>query len=202
VSGRIEFVEDEPAVEPEPPQPPPRQHRWLLRGAVLAVVAGALVTWIVTRPASGPAPHPVHRQAMQPVPSILDTEPIQGRTRCQVGGPVDGEIATAMHRFLHRITVQPLLGTRCVLTVGPKRRVVAEAITASAHGYDVQVNLSARSSEFPPPVPRDRTIELGRIETEAAGVRVQVIATGYPAGNPPMIRLQRLADYLSLNTAL
>jgi hypothetical protein len=201
VSGRIEFVEDELDVEPEPPQPPPRQHRWLLRAAAVAVVAAVLVTWIVTRPASEPA-HLPHHQAQQPVPSIFDTEPIQVHTRCQIGGPVDGEVATAIHRFLHRITVQPLLGTRCVLTVGPKHRIVAEAITASAHGYDVRVSLSARSAEFPPPVPRDRPIELGRIETEAAGVRVQVIATGFPAGNPPMIRLQRLADYLSLNTAL
>jgi hypothetical protein len=136
------------------------------------------------------------------VPSILDTEPIQGHTRCHDGGPVDSDVATAMHRFLHRITLQPVLGTRCILTVGAKQRLIAEAITASAHGYDVQVNLSARSAEFPSPVPRDRAIELGRIETEAAGVRVQIIATGFPAGNPPMIRLQRLADYLSLNTAL
>jgi hypothetical protein len=136
------------------------------------------------------------------VPSILDTEPIEGRTDCRDGGPVDAGVATAMHRFLHRVKLQPVLGTRCILTTGTKQRLVAEAVTASAHGYDVQVNLSARSAEFPPPVPRDRAIELGRIETEAAGVRVQVIATGFPAGNPPMVRLQRLADYLSLNTAL
>jgi hypothetical protein len=203
MSGRIEFVADAAAFEPEPPRPPRSRRQWVVRGVALAVVVAALATWIATRPATGHSRAQHRRQALQPVPSILDTEPIQGRTQCRGGGPVDVGVAAAMHRFLHRVTLQPTLGQRCVLTVGTKRRIVAEAVTASAHGYDVQVNLSARSAQFPPPVPRDRAIELGRIETEAAGVRVQVIATGFPAaGNPPMVRLQRLADFLSLNTAL
>jgi hypothetical protein len=201
MSGRIEFVDDELAAEPEPPPPAHTPGRRLLRVAAFAVVVAAAVTWIATRPGGRPATVSRH-PALRPVPSILDTEPIQGATRCRGGGPVDSGVAAAMHRYLHRLTLQPMLGMRCVLTVGAKQRIVAEAITASAHGYDVQVNLSARSADFPPPAPRDRTIELGRIETEAAGVRVQVIATGYPAGRPPMVRLQKLADYLSLNTAL
>lgn len=202
MQGSVEFVEDDDtALDPQPPARPRRRAHRALRAGAVALALAAVLAWVVTRPSPSPGTPPRH-VAVRPVPSILDTEPTTVQLRCQVGGTPDADVTAAMRHYLHRVTIQTVLGRRCVRTTGTRHRLVSEAVTGTVRGYDIQVNLSAPTAAFPPVLPRDRVLELGRVETEAAGVRVQVIATGYRGGHPPMARLQKLADYLSLNTAL
>ena len=49
---------------------------------------------------------------------------------------------------------------------------------------------------------RQVKVPLGGVEVEGAGVRVRIIALGVAHDWLPTLRLQRLADFLSLNTVL
>ena len=198
MSAPIEFVVSDEPVEPLPPSRPPRRHRWLARMIVLTVVLAAGITWIATRPTARPSvPH-----ANRAVPSILNDEPYR-QLRCYNGVPIPAHVLATVNRYLPRTTVQQPLTTRCVRIDGTDRRIVAESIIVNAAGYNLRIALSAPDAQFPPMAELDRASVLGRIETEAAGVRVQLIATGFSAGSAaPMARLQHLADDLSLSTAL
>src|SRR5579875_1875893 len=199
MSAPIEFVASDEPVEPLPPPRPPRRHRWLIRILALALVLAAGITWIATRPTARPT---VAEHANRAVPSILNDEPYR-QLRCYNGAPIPAQVVTTVNRFLPRTTVQQPLTTRCVRSDGTDRRIVAESIIVNAAGYSLRIALSAPDAQFPPMAELDRASVLGRIETEAAGVRVQLIATGFgPASSAPMARLQHLADDLSLSTAL
>lgn len=197
MSAPIEFVASDEPVEPLPPPRPPRPHRWLIRILALAVVLAAGITWIATRPTARPSvPH-----ANRAVPSILNDEPYR-QLRCYNGAPIPAQVIATVNRYLRRTTVQQPLTTRCIRSDGTDRRIVAEAVIVNAAGYNLRIALSAPDAQFPPMAELDRASVLGRIETEAAGVRVQLIATGFAGSRAPMARLQHLADDLSLGTAL
>lgn len=197
MSAPIEFVASDEPVEPLPPDRPPRPHRWLIRIIALAVVLAAGITWVVTRPTARPfVPH-----ANRAVPSILNDEPYR-QLHCYNGAPIPVQVIATVDRYLPRTTVQQPLTTRCVRSDGTDRRIVAEAVIVNAAGYNLRIALSAPNAHFPPMAELDRASVLGRIETEAAGVRVQLIATGFAGSAAPMARLQHLADAISLSTAL
>jgi hypothetical protein len=206
----IEFlpqeVDDEPAqLEPRAPRP-----AWMLGGlrvAVVAAVIAGLAVWIATRP-SGPAQHrPTQAAVTKPTLPQHDIRPAPTVTKCTTGAPVPDEVTQAMRRFLDGIVIKNLLTNRCVSRSVTERRIQSETVNGSLGPINVEVALSMRNAEFPPafqttPAVGRPTTLLGSVETESAGVKVRISAVGKGGTRAPMYQLQRLADYLSLNTVL
>jgi hypothetical protein len=206
----VEFLppeesDDEPA-EREPREPRPR---WLIAAArigAVAVAVAALSVWVASRPSGTTANHQAAQVTDQALPAAPTRPTRNVMVTCSLGSAIPSELTDPMHRFLPGVVVDNLLAHRCV-TRAPRLRTVSEAVTGTYRGVTVDVSVSLRTSDFPPfpdPIPASGTplTPLGTIETEAAGVKVRVIVLGTGARKPPMYRLQRLADFISLNTVL
>jgi hypothetical protein len=212
----VEFVADDDPVEALPPRPKPGRSTWVARVTAVVAAAAAIVVWVVTRPATPsptkatakPATRPATKSATKRVPPLGLTLEETSALTCRLGAPVDNSVTDAMHRFLHDITIENMLASRCISGTPSARRVVSELIEGSTGRYDVQVSISNRNADFQEPISRtggglrQRKIVLGEIEVESAGVKVRITAVGFPDASPPAARLQRLADFLSLNTVL
>lgn len=171
---------------------------------VLAVVAtlAAVIAWIVTRPGDN------HRS----VPAAIATSsparhtPVPNTVICTMGAPVPDEITNSMRRFVPGIVIDNLSANRCVRTVAGARRVVSESVGGTLGRLDIQVTLGSRTAGLPPDWqvvrPGEQKILLGSVETESAGVKVRVSVRGTAKARGQFYDLQRLADYLSLNTVL
>jgi hypothetical protein len=188
--------------EPRRPRPVGR----LARVAIIAVAIAGLAVWVVTRP-SGPAPV-THQAATQPSPTPSHQPPRDPTmVTCAVGTSVPDEVAQAMHRFLKGITINNLQADRCVSGTINQARTVSEAVIGTLGPFHIEVALSRRDADFgpafqaAPPAGRASTL-LGTVETESAGVKVRVSVTGRSGTHAPMYRVQRLADFISLNTVL
>jgi hypothetical protein len=202
VTGAVEFVVekfdkfdefefDEDAFEAEPP-------RRSLR--ILAVLVAVAITaaWVASRPSGAP------RRTAAPLPAVTSGHTV---INCRMGAPVVDEIAAAMRRFLPGIVIDNLAANRCIRRGEQEPRVVAESVTGTVGGVGIDVEVSLRTVRFAPvldaPVPSiNPATRLGTIETESAGVRVRASVTGPPGSRVPMLKLQRLADFLSLNLFL
>jgi hypothetical protein len=203
----VEFVADDDPADP-PPQPRAGRVTWIARLVAGVAVIAAVTVWVVTRP-SPPSPAKAAAQpATKRVQPLGLTLAETSALSCRFGAPVDNGVTDAMHRFLHRVTIENMLGSRCITGTPTSRRVVSELIEGTTGRYDVQVSISNRNAAFQAPIIRtggglrQRKIVLGQIEVESAGVKVRITAVGFAGAAAPVVRLQRLADYLSLNTVL
>ncbi len=204
----VEFVfEDEPPDAPPPVRRSAGRLTWTARVAAAVAAVTAVAVWVATRP-SPPAPAKAADPAaiLQQHPGVR--MPVQSGRTCELGAPVDSGVTSTMHRFLHGITIENMLATRCIAGTATSRRVVSELITGTTGHYDVQVGISDRNAPYAPQFTvtggglRQRKVVLGQIEVESAGVKVRITAIGFPGAWSPLVRLQRLADFLSLNTVL
>jgi hypothetical protein len=205
----VEFVaDDDPADALPPPRPKTGRLTWLTRIAAGVAAIAAIAVWVVTRP-SPPAPtkavaQPATKREQPLGLTLAETSALT----CRFGTPVDNGVTDAMHQFVHGIKIENLLASRCVSGTPNARRVVSELIEGTTGRYDVQVSISNRNAAFQEPIARtggglrQRKVVLGRIEVESAGVKVRITAVGFADASPPVVRLQRLADFLSLNTVL
>jgi hypothetical protein len=205
----VEFVADDaPADALPPPRPKNGRLTWIARITAGVVAIAAIAVWVATRPSPPSSP----KAAAQPVtkreqPLGLTLAETSALT-CRFGGPVDNGVTDAMHQFVRGIKIENLLASRCISGTPNSRRVVSELIEGTTGRYDVQVSISNRNAAFQEPITRtggglrQRKIVLGRIEVESAGVKVRITAIGFADAAPPVVRLQRLADFLSLNTVL
>jgi hypothetical protein len=208
----VEFLSsesDDDEVEPperEPAAPRARWQIWAVRIVLVVVAVAGLSVWIATRP-SGPVPV-THQAATEPLPTPSRQAPSDPTMiTCAVGTSVPDEVAQAMHRFLKGITINNLQADRCVSGTIKRARTVSEAVIGSFGRFHIEVALSRRDADFEsafqaaPPAGRTSTL-LGTVETESAGVKVRVSVTGRSGTHAPMYRVQRLADFISLNTVL
>jgi hypothetical protein len=205
---------DDPPDLAEPDVRPPRQPLFsrAVRIAVVVVAAAGLAGWVATRP-SDPSPRTQPQAAVtSPTPAAPSrpesSVPTWSTTtvRCSLGAPVRRDVARAMHRYLRGISITTALAGRCVTGSDDHPKIVSESVVGRYRKISVEVALSRRDSEFATSyelIPAShRTIELGGVETESAGIKIRITSSGDGRTMPPRFHIQQLADYLSLNTVL
>lgn len=204
---------DEPPAEPDPTARPRPRFGRAARIAVVVVAAAGLAGWVATRP-SDPVPHP-QAAATAPRPSTPSpprsaapswTIRHTGLVECSFGAPVRPDVVRAMRRYLKGISIDRVLSSRCVTGSADHPKIVSESVVGRYGKIAVEVALSRRDADFPPsyqvvPVTA-RTVMLGGVETESAGIKLRISSTGDGHTMPPRFHIQQLADYLSLNTVL
>jgi hypothetical protein len=220
MSGGVEFLPeefaDEPAPPPEPGPPPRRRLAGATRLAAVVIAIAVLGTWIATRPSGSPARTPAAQGTQAPTtPAPAPTPPRRSWTRsiddvqiirCSTGAGVPTGVLQAMHRFLPGIVVAKHRASRCVEGPAGHRRTVARSVSGRYDGLTIEVSLSGRTIGFAPShqlMPANHPVQvLGAVETESAGIKVRVSAASPKVAKVPGTRMQRLADYLCLNTVL
>jgi hypothetical protein len=211
----VEFLspeDDEPDGRPaerEPAAPHPPWRIWAVRVVVVVAAVAGLSVWVATRPSeTSPAARRAATQIVTPTPTESSSAPRDPTiVTCTTGSTVPAGIALAMHRFLKGVNIDIHRGDRCVSGTIYRARTVSEAVIGTFGRFHVEVALSRRDAEFgpafqaAPPIGLTSTL-LGTVETESAGVKVRISVTGRTGTKAPMYRIQRLADFISLNTVL
>lgn len=207
----VEFLGDDDDAPPTAPAASSGRRSLVLRVLAVAVAAIAGLAWVLTRPDGGGvsgAPRATVTVRPSPIPSPTYPTALQ-TISCRTGAPVTTDVASAMRHFLPALKVANLNAYRCVRGHGPGSRIVFEAVTGRFRGMNIDVEATRRGFGKPMPSPHlgaegGKYVELARIETVAAGLRVAVVDYARPGRHrvPPGDAMLRLADFVSLNVVL